>query len=96
MLADLAMRRMDGGQLAERGKDLDPRLGVVLMAAPSDPHVADLLGGYYDVPFLTKPVSFADLAAMLQQLLGPAPQSPLDPPIMARPRQRRGSGQHSN
>jgi two-component system cell cycle sensor histidine kinase/response regulator CckA len=95
LLADLAMRRMDGGELAERGKDLDPRLGVVLMAAPTDPHVAELLGGYYDLPFLNKPVSFADLAAMLRHLLGPAPRAPTDPQIMTRPRRRRGSGQHS-
>jgi two-component system, cell cycle response regulator CpdR len=95
ILADLAMKHMDGGELAERAKDLDPRVRVVLMAAPTDPHVADLIGGYYDLPFLSKPVSFADLAAVVRKVLGAAPHPTPDPPIMTRPRRRRSSGQHS-
>jgi CheY-like chemotaxis protein len=95
MLADLALKRMDGGELAERAKDREPSVRVVLMAAPNDPHVADLIGGYFDLPFLAKPVSFADLAGLLRALLGPAPNSPPEPAIMTRLRHRRPSGQHS-
>jgi len=36
LLADLGMPHMDGGELAERAKDLDPRLTAVLMADPED------------------------------------------------------------
>jgi CheY-like chemotaxis protein len=36
LLADLGMPHMDGGELAERAKDLDPRLIAVLMADPED------------------------------------------------------------
>jgi CheY-like chemotaxis protein len=49
---------MDGGELAERAKDLDPHLHVVLMAGLTDPHLDALVAGYQDLPFITKPVSF--------------------------------------
>src|SRR3954447_8010527 len=55
LLADLGMPGMDGGELAERARDLDPSLLVVLMAAPDDPHVGELLSGYGDYPFVPKP-----------------------------------------
>ena len=94
LLADLGMPRMDGGELAERAKDLDPSLIAMLMAAPGDPHVHDLISGYGDLPFLPKPVSFVALAEKLERLLG-TPATPTNsPPSMdpPRPRRRRTSG----
>ena len=93
MLADLALARMDGGELAERARDLDPRLRVVLMAAPNDAHVDDLLGGYHDVPVLPKPVHFNELATLLTDLVGKPAAEPME--VLERPRpRRRRSGQH--
>jgi hypothetical protein len=85
---------MDGGELAERARDLDPRLLIVLMVGLRDPHVDDLVAGYHYLPFIAKPVDFADLAGMLHDLLGPAPGAPTEPPSMWRSKQHRGSGQH--
>ena len=96
LLANLGMPKMDGGELAERAKDLDPSLIAVLMAGPGDPRVADLLSGYGDLPFVPKPVSFGALAEKLELLLG-IPATPTgSPPSMDPPRsrRRRTSGHH--
>jgi DNA-binding NtrC family response regulator len=85
---------MDGGELAERARDLYPHLPVVLMAGPTDPHVDELREGYADFPFLVKPVRFGDLAATLERLLGVPPRAS-DPRSVGRARtRRRSSGQH--
>jgi CheY-like chemotaxis protein len=55
VLADLATPRMDGGEFAERVKDLYRGLPVALMASARDPRADDLLEGYADLPFLQKP-----------------------------------------
>jgi two-component system, cell cycle sensor histidine kinase and response regulator CckA len=95
LLADLDMPRMDGGELAERARDLDPRLRVVLMAGPGDAHVDALLAGYRDVPFLPKPVSLGALAEALEDLLGaPGRLSDARLPMPPRPRARRRSSGH--
>ncbi|HET7469080.1 MAG TPA: response regulator [Gemmatimonadales bacterium] len=73
LLADLAMPHMDGGELVERARDLDPTLRAVLMAESSEAEVNELLAGYRDLPVLTKPVGFSDLYGRLRELLGPAP-----------------------
>jgi CheY-like chemotaxis protein len=97
LLADLGMPRMDGGELGERAKDLDPSLMVMLMADPRDPALDGLLSAYRDLPFLPKPVGFGDLAEKLERLLG-IPTGPSSPPasmgstpLRAR---RRTSGHH--
>jgi CheY-like chemotaxis protein len=94
LLADLAMPRMDGGELAERARDLQPSIQVVLMAAPGDPHVDLLRSGYFDVPWLTKPVAFGELAELLEDRLGP-PVPPTPEPRSIRRPTRRQSGRHS-
>jgi CheY-like chemotaxis protein len=95
LLADLALARMDGGELAERARDLDPRLRVVLMVSPGDPHIDALLSGYHDVPVLAKPVHFSELARLLTDLLGTPAAAPNG--VADRPRsQRRRSGQHQS
>lgn len=97
LLADLGMPQMDGGELAERAKDLDPRLIAVLMADPGDPQLHDLISGYAGFPFVPKPVSFADLAEKLERLIGIPAAPTIGPPSMnpSRARRRRSSGQHS-
>jgi CheY-like chemotaxis protein len=91
LLADLAMPSMDGGELVERARDLDPTLRVGLLAEPGEPEVAELLAGYRDLPVLTKPVGFSDLYGRLRELLGP----PAISPRQAKTRSsRRPSGRH--
>jgi two-component system cell cycle response regulator CpdR len=97
LLADLGMPRMDGGELAERAKDLDPSLWVMLMADPRDPTLDGLLAAYRDLPFLPKPVGFGDLAEKLERLLGIPAGPATPPPSMSSSRlrtRRRISGHH--
>jgi two-component system cell cycle response regulator CpdR len=94
LLADLGMPRMDGGELAERARDLDPALQVVLMVAAGNAHLDELLAGYPDVPVLAKPVSFGDLYRTLGDLLGAPSRAARYPPSMGPParNQRRSPG----
>ena len=84
LLADLVLPLMDGGELAERARDLEPGVRVVLMvSSPNGGAAADLLAGYRDLPRLEKPVAFDRLYELLVGQLG-APQ-----PGGARPRPSR-------
>ena len=99
LLADLGTPRMDGGELAERAKDIDASLIVALMADTRDPYVRELLSGYRDLPFVPKPVSFDDLAEKLERLLGILAQATSPPRSMERARhrlRRRPSGSHQS
>ena len=91
LLTDVGMPVMDGGELVERARDLDPALRAVLLAPPGDAQVDELLAGYRDLPNLTKPVGFSELYGRLRELLGPPA---LSPSRQARPRTRRPSGRH--
>ncbi len=51
---------MDGGELAERLRDLDSKVPV-LMSAPLTGAPAELLEGCRDLPFLAKPFTFFEL-----------------------------------
>jgi len=94
LLTDLVMAGMDGGELSERARDLEPALMTALMASPYDPYANELLSGYRDVPFIPKPVSLGDLADKLERLLG-IPSRPTKPPRSRRAlRRRRSSGSH--
>ena len=94
LIADLGMPRMDGGELAERARDLDPGLRVLLLIEPGDPRVTDLEAGYQDLPSLRKPVTFADLYRKTQDLIGPPAGPPAERRGRARSRSRR-SGHHT-
>ena len=64
------MPYMDGGELAERARDLDPRLRLILMSGYPRSEVVDLIRGYPELPFLEKPVGFGRLYELLGELLG--------------------------
>jgi len=96
LLADVDLPRMDGGELVERAKDLDPGLRVALMVGRAGGRIEELLSGYQDVPRLSKPIGFAELYGRLREMLGPPATSPTRPSSpQARPRSsRRPSGKH--
>lgn len=73
VLADLVMPYMDGGELAERARDLQPRLPVVLMSTRPEGDVAALVAAYPELPFLEKPLTPEPLGRVLTQSLGPLP-----------------------
>jgi CheY-like chemotaxis protein len=90
LLADLGMPGMDGGELAERSRDLDPSLAVVLMAGAGDVEAAEareLLSGYHDLPLLWKPVGLGDLTRTIEGLIVVSGRS-LGYPLSASPRHR--------
>jgi CheY-like chemotaxis protein len=89
VLTDLAMPRMDGGELAERVRDRAPEVHVALVAPADDPDADDLLAGYADLPRLTKPVELTDLAELLLALLGPPVSPAFQPPSIRRVMARR-------
>jgi len=96
LLADVSMPGMDGAELAERAKDLDPRLKIVLLAG-AERETGELLEGYRDLPTLTKPVGFGELYGLLRETLGlpMALSRPVPPAASARPgSSRRPSGRH--
>jgi len=96
LVAEVDMPHMDGGELVERAKDLDPGLRVALMVGRGGARIEELLSGYQDVPRLVKPIGFAELYGRLRELLGPpAMSSTRTTGPQARPRSsRRPSGQH--
>jgi two-component SAPR family response regulator len=62
---------MDGGELAERARDLHPRLPIVLMSAYPVGEIAELVEAYPELPFLEKPFTTETLHRVLTPLLGP-------------------------
>jgi CheY-like chemotaxis protein len=90
LVARLVMRGMDGGELIERARDLDPRLGVLLLIDPAVAWVNPLLRAYAELPRLTEPVGFGELYGALRQLLGNPPGQLCPPSVGAAPRRTRG------
>jgi two-component system cell cycle sensor histidine kinase/response regulator CckA len=76
VLTDLNMPLMDGGELAERIRDVDPMVPVVLMSEPPLGETADLLRGYSDLPFLQKPFSYLELYRVVVPLLNRGSRRP--------------------
>ena len=79
LLADILLPVMDGGELAERARDVEPGLRVALMASEPGGAAADLLAGYRDLPQLKKPVAFDVLYELLVGRLGPPQPAALRP-----------------
>jgi two-component system cell cycle sensor histidine kinase/response regulator CckA len=71
VLTDVVMPYMDGGELAERVRDLHPRLPIVLMSAYPIGEIAELIAAYPELPFLEKPFTTETLHRILAALLGP-------------------------
>jgi len=70
VLTDVIMPYMDGGELAERVRDLHPRLPIVLISAYPVGRIADLVAAYPELPFLEKPLTPEGLHRVLTPLLG--------------------------
>jgi two-component system cell cycle sensor histidine kinase/response regulator CckA len=70
VLTDLIMPYMDGGELSERVRDLQPRLPIVLMSAHPVGEIAELVAAYPELPFLEKPFTTEQLHRVLTPLLG--------------------------
>src|SRR3954466_9186524 len=68
---DVIMPYMDGGELAERVRDLHPRLPIILMSAYPVGQIAELVAAYPELPFLEKPFSTEGLHRVLTSLIGP-------------------------
>jgi CheY-like chemotaxis protein len=71
VLSGVIMPYMDGGELAERARDLQPGVRLVLMSTSLDGPAADVLAAYPETPFLRKPFGFAELYAVLAWQVGP-------------------------
>jgi CheY-like chemotaxis protein len=76
VLTDFIMPMMDGGELAERIRDLDPKVPIVLMSAPLSDEAAELLTGYSDLPFLQKTFTYLELYRTIVPLLNRGSQRP--------------------
>jgi two-component system cell cycle sensor histidine kinase/response regulator CckA len=74
LLTDVVMPYMDGGELAERARDLHPRLPIVLMSSHPAENIGELLAGYPELPFLAKPFTTEALHQVLTPLLGAPPK----------------------
>jgi CheY-like chemotaxis protein len=70
VLTDVVMPYMDGGELAERARDLHPRLPIVLMSAHPVGEIAELVAAYPELPFIAKPFTTEKLSYVLTPLLG--------------------------
>jgi two-component system, cell cycle sensor histidine kinase and response regulator CckA len=75
VLTDLVMPYMDGAELAERARDLQPKLPVVLMSTKLEDDAAELLVGYPELPLLEKPFTIEALYRVLAQSLRPVPST---------------------
>jgi two-component system, cell cycle sensor histidine kinase and response regulator CckA len=71
ILTDVIMPYMDGGELAERVRDLAPGVRIVLMSESLDGAAGEVVAAYPETPFLGKPFSFSELYATLNWLVGP-------------------------
>ena len=74
LLTDVVMPYMDGGELAERARDLHSRLPIVLMSSHPVENIGELLAGYPELPFLPKPFTTEALHQALNPLLGAPPK----------------------
>lgn len=70
VLSDVVMPYMDGGELAERARDLRPNLPIVLMSVRPVGETSELIAAYPELPFLVKPFTTEQLYHVLTPLLG--------------------------
>jgi CheY-like chemotaxis protein len=75
VLAELLNGGMDGGEVAERLRELRPTLPLVLVAGSGSEEERELRAAYPELECITKPVEPTVLASLLRRTLG-APMSP--------------------
>lgn len=69
VITDLNMPEMDGAELADLIRDRYPEIRVVLMSGTSSDWISKLASRRLDaLPLLTKPVSVAELVAVVDDL----------------------------
>jgi CheY-like chemotaxis protein len=71
VLSEVGLPYMDGGELAERARDVQPGVRLVLMSSTLGSGVSDIVAAYPETPFLVKPFGFAELYGVLAWQVGP-------------------------
>lgn len=93
LLSDVIMPYMDGGELAERARDLLPGLRIVLMSASLEGAAGEVTAAYPETPVMRKPFGFAELYGTLLREVGPPATTGSIRP--SRPAFHRGREPHS-
>jgi CheY-like chemotaxis protein len=89
ILTDACLPGMDGGELAERVRELEPHAKIALTADDPPGRAARLLAAYPELPVLRKPVGASELGTLLRQLAGPAEAAILLPDSIRHSSRRR-------
>jgi CheY-like chemotaxis protein len=89
VLADACLPGMDGGELDERVRELEPHAKIALTTDDPNGRAANLLAAYPELPVLQKPVGAQELGTLLRQLAGPAEAAIPVPESIHRSRRRR-------
>ncbi len=93
LIADLMLPGMDGGELVERARDLDPTVRVLLTVDTDNPGAVELHTGYHDFAWVRKPITFSALANRLDELFTRRPAPRYASPMGLPARTWRRSGQ---
>ncbi len=92
VMAEVCLPYMDGGELAERVRDLEPGIRVVLTSDHPEGDAATLIAAYPELPLLRKPFTAPEVAAVLMSLAGPPRAIFAVPPTLRATRRSRDRG----
>ena len=70
LLVEVGLPAMDGGEVAERARDLAPGLRTVLLSSDPDGADAELIRAYPELPVVVLPFDRSALVAVLRAALG--------------------------
>jgi two-component system capsular synthesis sensor histidine kinase RcsC len=71
VLTEIVMQGMDGGELAERVRDVRPTQPVVLMSATPTEDARSLRRAYPELQCVVKPLDLAHVGRLLRDVVGP-------------------------